>query len=104
MGSSCARARRSRQHGSHKEVPSRTAKIQMLPRMALLADALEVGKGDIDETVRLLEEAYRLDPLDVNVIAFLGRAYFYAGREAEAPAHWDKTSSLAAFRASAPPL
>jgi cytochrome c-type biogenesis protein CcmH/NrfG len=72
--------------------------------MALLADALEVGKGDIDETVRLLEEAYRLDPLDVNVIAFLGRAYFYAGREAEALAHWDKTSSLAAFRTSAPPV
>jgi TolB-like protein/Flp pilus assembly protein TadD len=62
---------------------------------------LEAGKGNIDETVRLLEEAYQLDPLDVNVIAFLGRAYFYAGREAEALAHWDETASLVAFRTSA---
>jgi len=59
---------------------------------------LEAGTANIDEAVRLLEEAYRLDPLDVNVIAFLGRAYFYSGREAEALAHWDKTESFVAFR------
>jgi adenylate cyclase len=62
---------------------------------------LAAGEGRIDETVRLLEAALRLDPVDVNVLAFLGRAYFYAGREADAVAHWQRTRSLVAFRTSA---
>jgi adenylate cyclase len=62
---------------------------------------LAAGAGRIDETVRLLEAAQRLDPVDVNVISFLGRAYAYAGRDAEALAHWDRTSSLAPFRTNA---
>jgi adenylate cyclase len=62
---------------------------------------LEAGAGNIDACVQLLEDAYRLDPLDVNVIAFLGRAYLYAGRDAEALAHWDKTESLVGFRTNA---
>ncbi|MFZ0890786.1 MAG: adenylate/guanylate cyclase domain-containing protein [Thermoplasmata archaeon] len=62
---------------------------------------LAAGEGKIDETVRLLEEAQRLDPFDVNILAFLGRAYFYAGREAEALAHWKETKSLATFRTNA---
>jgi adenylate cyclase len=59
---------------------------------------IEAGDGNIGETVRLLEEACRIDPLDVNVLAFLGRAYFYAGREAEAVRHWARTESLVGFR------
>ncbi len=59
---------------------------------------IEAGEGNIVEAVKLLEEAYRIDPLDVNVLAFLGRAYFYAGREAEAVSHWARTESLVGFR------
>jgi len=59
------------------------------------------GAGHIDETVRLLEKAQQVDPLDINIIAFLGRAYFYSGRETEALAHWERTKSLVAFRTNA---
>jgi len=38
------------------------------------------GRGEIDQAVQFLETAHQIDPLDVNVMAFLGRAYFYAGR------------------------
>jgi adenylate cyclase len=62
---------------------------------------IEAGRGRIDETVRLLEAALRLDPVDVNVLAFLGRAYAYAGREPEALAHWARTKSLVPFRTNA---
>jgi adenylate cyclase len=62
---------------------------------------LEAGEGYLDRALQLLEEAYRLDPLDVNVIAFLGRVYFYAGREAQAVEFWDKLESLAPFRINA---
>jgi len=59
------------------------------------------GRGEIEEAVRLLEKAQQVDPLDINIIAFLGRAYFYSGREAEALAHWERTKSLVAFRTNA---
>jgi adenylate cyclase len=62
---------------------------------------IEAGGGRIDETVRLLEAAARVDPLDVNVIAFLGRAYDYAGRDADALAHWKRTKLLIPFRTCA---
>lgn len=59
---------------------------------------LRGGAGKPDEMVSLLESAYQIDPLNVNVIAFLGRAYFYAGREKEALEHWDKTVQLVPYR------
>jgi adenylate cyclase len=59
---------------------------------------LAAGNGKIIETVRLLETANQINPLDVNVLAFLGRAYMYAGREADALAHWARTKSLIPFR------
>jgi adenylate cyclase len=62
--------------------------------LALLA----AGEGRIDEAVRLLETAQRLDPVDINVLAFLGRAYHYAGRTSDALAHWERTKPLVAFR------
>ncbi len=62
---------------------------------------IEAGDGRIGEAVRLLETAQQVDPLDVNVIAFLGRAYLYAGREAAAVAHWERTKPLIPFRTNA---
>ncbi|MGC2290109.1 MAG: adenylate/guanylate cyclase domain-containing protein [Thermoplasmata archaeon] len=62
---------------------------------------LAAGEGRIDETVRLLEAAQRIDPLDVNIVAFLGRAYAYAGKDAEALDHWNRTKALIPFRTCA---
>jgi len=59
------------------------------------------GRGELDEAVRLLETAMSIDPLDINVLAFLGRAYSYAGRTADALAHWERTKSLVEFRTNA---
>jgi TolB-like protein/tetratricopeptide (TPR) repeat protein len=59
------------------------------------------GEGRIDEAVRLLESAQAVDPLDINVIAFLGRAYAYSGREADALAHWERTMPLVTYRTNA---
>lgn len=56
------------------------------------------GGGHIDEALSLLEEAHQLDPLNVNVIAFLGRAYFYSGRLSRALEFWDETASQIEFR------
>jgi TolB-like protein/cytochrome c-type biogenesis protein CcmH/NrfG len=62
---------------------------------------IAAGDGEIDETVRLLEAAQQVDPVDINVLAFLGRAYMYAGREADALAHWERTKPLLPFRTNA---
>jgi adenylate cyclase len=62
---------------------------------------LAAGEGKIDETVGLLEAAQRIDPVDVNILAFLGRAYVYAGRDAEALDHWNRTKALIPFRTCA---
>jgi len=62
---------------------------------------LAAGAGRIDETVRFLEEAVLVNPVDINVISFLGRAYVYAGREADALAHWKRTGSMVPFRTNA---
>jgi TolB-like protein/tetratricopeptide (TPR) repeat protein len=62
---------------------------------------IEAGVGRIEETVRLLENAHQLDPVNVNIIAFLGRAYMYAGREADALAFWERTRPLIPFRTNA---
>jgi adenylate cyclase len=59
------------------------------------------GAGEIDQAVRLLEAAQQVDPVDVNILAFLGRAYLYAGREADALAHWERTKPLIPFRTNA---
>ncbi len=59
------------------------------------------GTGDLDEAIRLLEAARRLDPVDINVTTFLGRCYFYAGRIDEALAFWARNESLAPYRTAA---
>jgi adenylate cyclase len=55
-------------------------------------------KGETQEAVKLLETAYQLDPLAPRVIGFLGHMYFYAGREADALAHWSRTLELAPYQ------
>jgi tetratricopeptide (TPR) repeat protein len=51
-------------------------------------------KGDLGSFVRHIEEAYQLDPLSPPTIRYLGRAYFFAGREQEALEHWKRTLHL----------
>jgi adenylate cyclase len=62
---------------------------------------LAAGDRRIGETVRLLEVAQQLDPVDINVLSFLGRSYLYAGREKDALAHWQRTLPLAPYRTNA---
>jgi adenylate cyclase len=52
-------------------------------------------KGAVDETVRLVETYYRLDPIRPSYVRDLGMAYFYSGRESEALQHWERTAQLA---------
>jgi len=59
---------------------------------------IEAGNGRIEASVKLLESAFQVNPLDVNVMAFLGRLYFYAGREDEALAFWQRTKPIVAYR------
>jgi adenylate cyclase len=56
------------------------------------------GEGRPQEMVALLEAAQRLDPANVNIAAFLGHAYLYAGRHEEALAHWERSLLIASFR------
>ena len=62
---------------------------------------LSAGNGDIDEAVRYLDAARQLNPDDVNVLSFYGRALAYAGREADAVAFWNATKSRVRFRTNA---
>jgi len=45
--------------------------------------------------MKLMETAYRLDPVRPRYIWLLGLAYLYDGREEEAFKHWTKTEELA---------
>jgi adenylate cyclase len=62
---------------------------------------IAAGDGRISDSIHLLEAAQQIDPVDVNVLAFLGRAYIYGGREADALAHWKRTLPLIPFRTNA---
>jgi adenylate cyclase len=59
---------------------------------------ISAGEGDIANAVTLIETAHQLDPLDFNIVAFLGRLYFYSGRYSEALAHWERTRQLVPYR------
>ena len=59
---------------------------------------IAAGEGSIGEAIRLLEHAYSVDPLDVDVMALLDRSYFYGGRIDRALEFWDRTEPLLAFR------
>jgi tetratricopeptide (TPR) repeat protein len=56
---------------------------------------ISMVREDINETVRLVETSYHLDPARPRYIANLGTAYFYTGREREALDHWNRTADLA---------
>ena len=60
-------------------------------RLAELA-SLDV---DTEEALRQAEAAYRLDPIRPAYVGLVGWAYFWAGKEQEAQAHWSKTEHLA---------
>ncbi|MFZ0891828.1 MAG: adenylate/guanylate cyclase domain-containing protein [Thermoplasmata archaeon] len=50
--------------------------------------------GNIELYVSQAEEAYQLDPLFPPTVSYLGRAYFFSGREDQAFAHWRRNVHL----------
>ncbi len=68
--------------------------LELNPNLAEAHDLLgQIAgiQGDLGSYVRHIEEAYQLDPLSRPTIRYLGRAYFFAGREQEALEHWNRT-------------
>ena len=71
--------------------------LELNPNLAEAHDVLGQAaavKGDLPTYVSRTETAYQLDPLSPLTIRYLGRAYFVAGREEDALAHWKKTLHL----------
>jgi len=56
---------------------------------------LAATKGEPEEAIRLIETAYRLDPIRPAFIGVLGDAYAWTGREQEALEHWRRNEQLA---------
>jgi adenylate cyclase len=52
-------------------------------------------KGEPEEMVRMIETAYRLDPIRTNFIYLVGAAYLDTERDQDAIEHWKKTEQLA---------
>lgn len=52
-------------------------------------------KGEREEMVKLIEAAYRLDPIRPQFIGAVGQKYFWTGREKEAVEYLRKTEQLA---------
>jgi adenylate cyclase len=69
-----------------------------LPDAYLNLAMIRGTQGNLDDAVKLLETAYRLDPLEKTVISSLGLMYFYAGKEKEALEHWNKTIRFVPYR------
>jgi TolB-like protein/Tfp pilus assembly protein PilF len=67
--------------------PSLPDPYHMLSELAAL-------KEDPEEMVRLVETAYRLDPIRPRFIQIVGSVYLWTGREREALEHWKKTEQL----------
>jgi TolB-like protein len=59
---------------------------------------LEAGDGRIEKAVELLEAALKVDPLNLNVHAFLARAYFFSGLDAKGLAHCERAKRLVPYR------
>ena len=71
--------------------------LELNPNLAEAHDILgQIAgiRGDLGSYVRLIEEAYQLDPLSPPTIRYLGRAYFMAGRYQDALEHWNRTLHL----------
>jgi adenylate cyclase len=68
--------------------PSLSEPYRMLFELAAI-------KGETEEMVRMIETAYRLDPIRPLYIWHVGETYFWMGREQDALEHWRKTEHLA---------
>ncbi|HKW05861.1 MAG TPA: adenylate/guanylate cyclase domain-containing protein [Nitrososphaerales archaeon] len=55
------------------------------------------GQGDLNESIKLREKAYRLDPLEPWNVTTLGDEYFWAGRESEALNIWETSVKFAPY-------
>jgi len=66
-----------------------------LPDPHSMLSELAAEEGDTAQMVRLIETAYRLDPIRPRFIYSLGTAYLWTGREEEALELWKKTEQLA---------
>jgi len=66
-----------------------------LPNSYDMLFELAALKGETEEMVRMIETAYRLDPLRTDFIFRVGCAYLWVGREQDALEHWRKTEHLA---------
>jgi adenylate cyclase len=75
--------------------------IELNPSLAIAyweMALFEATYGSFDEGVKMLETAYRLDPLQPRYVGNLGGAYFNAGREQDALEHWKKAVGIAPFQ------
>ncbi|MGC2789916.1 MAG: adenylate/guanylate cyclase domain-containing protein [Thermoplasmata archaeon] len=84
------------------EVQEREARkaVELNPNLAdahIILGIIDATSGDLRPHVSHAETAYQLDPLSPRAIRFLGRAYFYAGREQDALDHWNRTLHLDPF-------
>ncbi|MFZ0891596.1 MAG: adenylate/guanylate cyclase domain-containing protein [Thermoplasmata archaeon] len=71
--------------------------LELNPNLAEAHDILgQIAgvRGDLENYVRHIEAAYRLDPLSPPTIRYLGRAYFFAQRYDEAVEFWKRTLHL----------
>ena len=68
-----------------------------LARAYFVMCLVEATHGSFDESVRLLEAASRLDPLEPRYVGSLGGAYVYAGRESEALDQWRRAIGIAPY-------
>ncbi|MGI0090313.1 MAG: adenylate/guanylate cyclase domain-containing protein [Nitrososphaerales archaeon] len=55
------------------------------------------GQGDLNESIKLRERAYHLDPLEPWNVTSLGDEYFWAGRESEALDIWEMSVKFAPY-------
>jgi TolB-like protein/cytochrome c-type biogenesis protein CcmH/NrfG len=66
-----------------------------LPDTYWIMYELAAAKEELEEMVRHMETAYRLDPIRPDFIYRVGLAYFYTGRDQEALEFWKKNEHLA---------
>ena len=77
-----------------------TRALELNPNLAeahSILGQLAGSLGNMELYVSQAEAAYQLDPLSQPTIAYLGRAYFYSGREDDALALWKKSLHLDPF-------
>jgi TolB-like protein/Tfp pilus assembly protein PilF len=84
------------------EIEARRA-IELNPNLAeaqAMMGVLKATNGYPTDSVRLLEVAHSLDPLNSETVTMLGRMYIYTGREEEALKHFEKNAKVSPFPVS----